>query len=221
VKGYANRYSLLVGLLFLALIGVATIHTLNGGGDKILGLEDRPPRWPLPEFAVPDAAGSLEGDANVYQDDCGSASLPCSEDPPRVPACQITTAGAIRDCDLFDKPLVISFWFGTENRCEAEQGVVSTVAERYRGQVNFLSLDSLDSRESVREAIRANAWKMPVGFDRDGAVAALFEVAACPTFAYVYPGGTLEGSGIGRLDVGGLSHHVRELLTATKVAEGG
>jgi hypothetical protein len=221
MKGYANRYSLLVGLLFLALIAVATIHTLSGGGDKILGLEDRPPRWPLPEFAVPDAAGKLEGDANVYQDDCGSASLPCSEDPPRVPACQITTAGAIRVCDLFDKPLVLSFWFGTENNCEAEQGVVSEVARRYRGRVNFLSLDSLDSRDSVREAIVKNGWTMPVGFDRDGAVAALFEVAACPTFAYVYPGGTLQSSGIGRLDVGALSHHVDELLMATKVAEGG
>jgi hypothetical protein len=221
VKGVTNRYSLLVGLLFLILIGVATLHTLDGGGDKILGLEDRPPRWPLPEFAVPNAAGKLEGDANVYQDDCGSSSLPCDEDPQRVPACRITTAGAIRDCELFDKPLVISFWFGTKNECEREQSVVSTVAERYRGEVNFLSLDSLDSRDSVREAIRENGWTMPVGFDRDGAVAALFEVAACPTFAYVYPGGTLQSSGIGELGVGGLSHHVRELLKATKVAEGG
>jgi hypothetical protein len=221
VKGYANRYSLLVGLIFLALIGVATIHTIDGGGDKILGLEDRPPRWPLPEFAVPNALGKLEGDANVYQDDCGSSSLPCDEDPPRVPACRITTPGAIRDCDLFDKPLVISFWFGTNGKCEEQQGVVSEVAERYGGEVNFLSLDSLDSRDSVREVIRAHGWKMPVGFDRDGAVAALFEVAACPTFAYVYPGGTLQASSIGQLGVGGLSHHVRELLMATKVAEGG
>ena len=91
--GRGNRYSLASGSLFLAVIGVATIHTLNGGGDKILGLEDRPPRWPVPEFAVPDAAGKLEGDANVYQDDCGSSSLPCSEEPPRVPACKITTPG--------------------------------------------------------------------------------------------------------------------------------
>jgi hypothetical protein len=221
VKGLANRYSLIVGVIFLILIGLATLRTLSGGSEDTLGLEVQPVRWPLPEFAVPVATSNLEGDANIYQDDCGSSTLPCSEDPPRVPACRITTPGAIRVCDLFDRPLVISFWFGTESGCERQQDVVSTVAARYRGQVNFLSLDVRDSRGSVRELVRERGWRMPVGFDRDGAVAALYRVGGCPTFAYAYPGGTLEGASIGELGVGGLSHHVEELLNATKVAERG
>jgi hypothetical protein len=221
VKGVANRYSLIVGLIFLILIALATLHTLSGGGEDTLGLDKQPSRWPLPEFAVPVAASELEGDANIYQDDCGSSSLPCSEDPQRVPACRIATRGAIRVCDFFDRPLVISFWFGTDSGCERQQDVVSTVAARYRGQVNFLSLDVRDSRGSVRELVRERGWGMPVGFDRDGAVAALYRVGGCPTFAYVYPGGTLEGATIGELGVGGLSHHVGELLKATRVAERG
>ncbi|HVS99783.1 MAG TPA: hypothetical protein VHE08_04630 [Solirubrobacterales bacterium] len=221
MKGATNRYSIAVGLIFLVVIGLATLHTLGGGGEDILGLDEQPPRWAIPEFAVPAAAGSLEGDANVFQDDCGSASLPCPERPPRVPACRIATPGAIRVCDLFDRPLVISFWFGTSNDCEREQDVVSAVAERYRGRVNFLSLDSLDSRDSVRELVRRHGWRMPVGCDRDGAVAALFKVAACPTFAYVYPGGTMRSAGIGRLGVRALGQHVEELLNATRVAERG
>jgi thiol-disulfide isomerase/thioredoxin len=221
VKGVANRYSVIVGLIFLILIALATLHTLSGGGEDTLGLDKQPSRWPLPEFAVPAAAGELEGDANVYQDDCGSSSLPCSESPQRVPACQITTRGAIRVCDLFDRPLVISFWFGTDGGCERQQDVVSEVAARYVGQVNFLSLDVRDSRGSVRELVRERGWEMPVGFDRDGAVAALYRVGGCPTFAYAYPGGTLEGASAGELGVGGLSHHVEELLNATRVAERG
>ncbi len=217
-----DRYSLAVGLIFLALIAVATIHTLGGGGgEDTLGLDRQPPRWPLPEFAVPAAAGGLEGDANVYQDDCAGSSLPCPEGSVRAPACRIATPGAIRVCDLFDRPLVISFWFGTESGCEAEQNVVSAVAERYRGRVNFLSLDVRDSRGSVRELVREHAWKMPVGFDRDGAVAALYRVGGCPTFAYAYPGGTLQGASIGELGVGALSQHVQRLLNATRVAERG
>jgi hypothetical protein len=217
-----DRYSIAVGLIFLALIAVASIHTLTGGSaEDTLGLDKQPARWPLPEFAVPAAAGGLEGDANVYQDDCGSSSLPCSEDPPRVPACQITTRGAIRDCDLFGRPLVISFWFGTDSGCERQQNVVSAVAARYRGRVNFLSLDVRDSRGPVRELVREHHWAMPVGFDRDGAVASLFRVGLCPTFAYAYPGGTLQSAGIGEISVSGLSHHVRELLNATRVAERG
>ena len=40
---------------------------------------------------------------------------------------------------------------------------------------------------------------MPVGYDRDGAVASLYQVGGCPTFAYVYPGGTLQSASIGDL----------------------
>jgi hypothetical protein len=221
IKGVSNRYSLLVGLVFLALVVVATIHTLSGGGEQTLGLDKQPSRWPLPEFAVPAAAGGLEGDANIYQDDCESSSLPCPDGSTRAPACQIATRGAIRVCDLFDRPLVISFWFGTSGTCEAQQNVVSEVASRYRGRVNFLSLDVRDSRGSVRELVREHGWVMPVGFDRDGAVAALYRVGGCPTFAYAYPGGTLQSASAGKLDVRGLSQHVDELLNATRVAEGG
>jgi hypothetical protein len=221
VKGLSNRYSLGVGLIFLALIVVAAIHTLNGGGgEDTLGLDKQPARWPFPEFAVPAAAGTLEGDANVYQDDCESSSLPCPGGSKRDPACQITTPGAIRVCDLFGRPLVISFWFGTSGTCEAQQNIVSTVAGRYRGRVNFLSLDVRDSRGSVRELVRERGWGMPVGFDRDGAVAALYRIGGCPTFAYAYPGGTLQSASIGELGVRGLSQHVDELLNATRVAEG-
>ena len=187
-----DRYSIVVGLLFLALIVVATIQTLSGGGaEGTLGLDRQPPRWPLPEFAVPAAAGQLEGDANVAQDDCEVSALPCPGTPVAPPACRIDTPGALRVCDLFDRPLVISFWFTKGGDCADQQDVVDATYRRYRGRVNFLSLDVRDDRETVRELIRRHGWEMPVGYDRDGAVASLYRVGGCPTFAYVYPGGTL------------------------------
>jgi len=217
-----DRYSLIVGLFFLILVAVATIHTLGGGGaEETLGLDPQPPRWPLPEFAVPVAAGALEGDANVAQDDCGSSSVPCPEDPPRKPACRIGTPGAIRVCDLFNRPLVISFWFTKGGDCADQQDVVDSVYERYRGQVNFLSLDIHDDRETVRELIRQHGWKMPVGYDRDGAVGSLYKVDGCPTFAYAYPGGTLESASAGDLTVSQLTAKVRRLLVASRAAEMG
>jgi hypothetical protein len=86
--------------------------------------------------------------------------------------------------------------------------------------VNFLSLDIRDDRDTVRELIRRRGWEMPVGYDRDGAVAGLYRVGGCPTFAYVYPGGTLESASIGELDQGELSDRVERLLRATRTAEG-
>ncbi|MEX2106685.1 MAG: TlpA disulfide reductase family protein [Solirubrobacterales bacterium] len=216
-----DRYSIAVGLLFLVLVAVATLNTLSGGGGEgTLGLDRLPDRWPLPEFAVPDAAGRLEGDANVAQDDCEAAAVPCPGDAVRDPACGISTPGAIRVCDLFDRPLVLSFWFTKGGSCAAQQDAVDTVFRRYRGRVNFLSVDVRDDRDTVRELIRQHGWGMPVGYDRDGAVASLYRVGGCPTFAYAYPGGTLEGASLD-LSVAQLSARVRRLLAASREAETG
>ncbi|HEY3552685.1 MAG TPA: TlpA disulfide reductase family protein [Solirubrobacterales bacterium] len=214
-----DRYSLVVGLLFLVVIAIASFHTLGGGGGgETLGLDQFPAHWPLPEFAVPAGASQLEGDANVAQDDCESSALPCPEDAQRTPACRITTKGAIRICDFFDRPLVISFWFTKGDGCVDQQDVVQRVYERYRGRVGFLSLDIRDSRDALRELIRQHRWTLPVGFDRDGAVATLYGVGGCPTFAYVYPGGTLQSASIGDLTASQLSGKIDRLLAATKAA---
>ncbi len=215
-----DRYSIAVGLIFLAVIAVATIQTLGGGGGGgILGIDAQPPRWPLPEFAVPLAAGPLEGDANVAQDDCESAAIPCPRDARRAPACRIPPRGAIRVCDFFDRPLVISFWFTKGGDCERQQDVVNRVYERYRGRVNFLSLNVRDDRDTVRELVRRRGWTVPVGYDRDGAVAGLYKVGGCPTFAYAYPGGTLQSASITDLTEAELGARVEGLLDATRAAE--
>jgi hypothetical protein len=217
-----DRYTILVGLVFLALIVVAVVSKIGEGGEGTLGLEQQPERWPLPEFAVPVAAGQLEGDANIAQDDCSTSQLPCPEDARRTPACRISEPESIRVCDLFDRPSLISFWFtkGGDN-CVVEQDAVDRAYRRYRGRVRFLSLDIRDDRDTVRNLIQERHWQMPVGYDRDGAVASLYRVGGCPTFAYVYPGGTLQSASVGVLSAGQLGQRIDSLLSATAAAEGG
>lgn len=216
-----DRYSGVVGLLFLAVIVVATVNTLDGGGGgDTLGLDKLPQRWPLPEFAVPAGASQLEGDANVAQDDCETSAIPCPEDSERTPACGIEKTNAIRVCDFFDRPLVLSFWFSKGGGdCVEQQDVVERVYRRYRGRVGFLSVDIRDDRDTLRDLIEERGWTMPVGYDRDGAVGSLYGIGLCPTFAYVYPGGTLQSASIGELDAAQLSDRVDRLLVATAAAE--
>jgi hypothetical protein len=215
-----DRYSIVVGLIFLAVIVVAGANTIGGGGGgETLGLDRLPPRWPLPQFAVPAGAGKLEGDANVSQDDCETSAIPCPEDSRRIPACRIDLREAIRVCDLFDRPLVISFWFAQGSGCVEQQDLVERAHRRYRGEVGFLSLDIRDDRETLRDLIRQRGWMMPVGYDRDGAVASLYGVGGCPTFAYVYPGGTLQSASIGELTERELEKRIDRLLAATAAAE--
>jgi thiol-disulfide isomerase/thioredoxin len=211
-----SRYSIIVGLLFLALIVVAFANNLATRDSGTLGLDEENTDLPLPEFAVPAALGGLEGDANVYQDDCDTSELPCPEDAERTPACRVELREVIRVCDLFDRPLVISFWFTRGGDCETQQDVVSSVSERYRERVNFLSLNVRDDRDQVRSLIRERGWSMPVGHDRDGAVSNIYRVGGCPTFVFAYPGGILERATIGELDAAALSRSVDRLLAASR-----
>jgi hypothetical protein len=215
-----DRYSLFVGLIFAAIIVLAVVNTV-GKDEGTLGLDKVAQRWPLPEFAVPRAGGRLEGDANVAQDDCETAQTPCPQGSRRTPACSVRLPGAIRICDLFGRPLVLSFWFARGGNCVEQQDVVDRAYARYRGRVNFLSLNVRDDRDTVRELTRRHRWQMPIGYDRDGAVGALYGIGGCPTFAYVYPGGTLQDASIGELTSEQLDAHVEALLRATVAAEGG
>jgi hypothetical protein len=209
-------YSTLVGLLFLAVILVGTISTLGSSDDQVLGLDEIDTDLPLAEFAVPVATSNLEGDANIAQDDCQVEQLPCPADDRRAPACEIKVAHSIRVCDYFDRPLILSFWFTKGgDSCEIQQDVVSQVSRRYRGRVGFISIDVRDSRDSVRDLVRSRGWKMPVGYDHDGAVATLYRVGGCPTFVYAYPGGILESASIGELNAAQLSAKADDLIAAT------
>ena len=212
-------YSTVVGLLFLAVIVVWTIHSINSHNQGILGLNKSSTDEPLAEFAVPVAASNLEGDANIAQDDCESDHLPCPADQRRTPACEVRGPNVIRVCDYFNLPLVISFWFTRGGNCEDQQDVVSAVSRRYRGRVNFLSIDVRDSRGSVRDLVRGRGWRMPVGYDHDGALSTLYRVGGCPTFVYAYPGGILESASIGDLGPSELSAKVDALLAATRSKE--
>ena len=98
--------------------------------------------------------------------------------------------------DLFDKPLAISFWFTRGGDCIAPQDAFDDAAAKYGDDVNFLSLNVRDSRETVQGIIDERGWKVPVGLDPDGAVSNLFRVGGCPTLLLAYPGGIIYDSPI-------------------------
>jgi thiol-disulfide isomerase/thioredoxin len=210
----SRRYPTFVGIAFLVLIAVATVNTIrtNGGATLERGT-------PLPEFAVPDArTGPLDKDANIAQDDCSTSENPCPSDASRPSACQIPRAGAIRVCDLFDRPLVISFWFTKGASCLPTQDLADQAARRYRGRVNFLSINIRDDPSTVRQIASEHRWTMPVGYDRDGAVSDLYRVGVCPTLIFAYPGGILdfEKIGTGELSAPMLNADVQRLLRQSR-----
>jgi thiol-disulfide isomerase/thioredoxin len=192
-KGPGRRYSTFVGIAFLVLIVVATLNTIRTQDSGTLGVSSGDRGMPLAEFAVPNALppAPLDRDANIFQDDCSTSENPCPADARRPPACQIPRQGAIRICDLFDRPLVLSFWFTRGADCLPTQDALDDLAGEYRGRVNFLSVNARDDPADVRGIAQERGWSLPVGYDRDGAVSDLYRVGGCPTVAFAYPGGIL------------------------------
>lgn len=217
-RGRPGRaYSLFVGAAFVVLVAVALVNTLRTSEGGLLGA-GADHGMAVPQFAVPEALGPVEGDANVYQDDCEGSQIPCPADQRRVPACEVRGGDVIRVCDLFDRPLVLSFWFTRGADCLPTQDSVDAVAGRYEGRVNFLSINVRDDRDSVRETIRERGWSVPVGYDADGAVSNIYRVGVCPTVAFLYPGGILREARVGsaELDEASLAEHVDRLLRESR-----
>jgi thiol-disulfide isomerase/thioredoxin len=208
-------YSLIVGIAFLALIAVAAVNLISTKNKGVLGASGEGD-LPLAQFAVPDARSGAGGDANIAQDDCDAARIPCPSGNTRTPACKVDVPGAIRVCDFFDKPLVLSFWFTRGGDCETQEDVFERAYRRYSPEVNFLAVDVRDSESEVRKLIAERGWTHPIGLDRDGALSNLYRVGGCPTFVYAYPGGILQHTSIGRLDDQRFSQNVDQLIAATK-----
>lgn len=216
----ASRYSLFVGLAFIALVVVAIVSAIETEGGGTLGSDPAAARGlPIAEFALPEIGGGLDGDANIAQDDCETSLNPCPEDQVREPACEIDDAGAIRICDLFDRPLAISFWFTRGGDCLPTQDAFDEVASRRGDEVNFLSINILDDRAEVERIVRDRGWTVTTGHDADGAASNLFGIGGCPTIVLAYPGGIMQTAVAGSVSATQIDGLVDELIAASEERE--
>jgi hypothetical protein len=176
--GY-GRYVAVVGLVLLGLITLNTLLTHPRGASGIA------PGEALPPFAVPLAAGSLEGDADIAKHaDEGSSG--------RVPACAERGPRILNVCELYERgPLVLAL-FVNGGSCAAVLEELQSVAPSFPG-VRFAAVAIRGSRSALRRLVVARQLTLPVGFDRDGALAVLYKVSTCPQLTFAYPGGAAQG----------------------------
>lgn len=198
------NYMTVVGLVFLAVVLVALFNMLRTTDSGTVGIGTVGIGEKAAPFAVPLALSDLNGDANI--------------DPEK--ACSVPGKDVLRICDYFGRPLVMSFWFTRgASSCIDQQDVFDQVAARYRRKAGFVSINIRDDRDRVRDLIEEHDWKVPVGYDRDGAVSNIYRVGGCPTFLFFNPGGVLEEAEIGETDPAKLGAQVRSLVNGNPQAE--
>jgi len=187
-----------VGLAILAYIALNTLRTAGPGSRGV------PAGRPLPPFAVPLATSTLEGDADV-------ATRPNQGAAGRRPACAVRGPRILNSCQLAERgPVALAFFATRSRRCGDQVGVLDRLRGRF-GDVGFAAVAVRGSRAAVRALVRARGWRLPVGYDHDGAVADEYAVAVCPTITFAYRGGRVAGTSLAALDAAGVERWLRRI----------
>lgn len=173
----ASRYTWFIGLVGFLLVVLVTLNTLTtdseleGGG---LGEGDR-----LLPFAVPLAAGDLDGDANLATK-AGQGQFG------ERPACEVRGPEILNICEEWERgPVVLAIFPANAGRCRSVLDQFQRVAPRFR-DVRFVAVGSRGDRDELR-----GAWGFPVGWDRDGQVLARYGVVDCPQVTFAKQGGVI------------------------------
>jgi hypothetical protein len=202
----APRYGGYVGLLALLILALITINTIVTKPNGVKGVA---PGERLPPFAVPLALGTLNGDADTATHaDEGTAG--------RVPACAERGPQILNICQLYERAPVVLALFVDSGSCSAVLADMQAVSASFPG-VRFVAVAIKGKRPRLRRLIRSRGLSLPVGIDRDGALAALYKLATCPQLTFAYPGGVVQSNALlRRPSKATLRERVAQLVAASR-----
>jgi hypothetical protein len=198
----ASRYAWFVGVVVVLVIATLMVQTQRPAGQGARGL---PAGARLPAFAAPLAASDLEGDANIAPPKCDDRGACAVRGPRLLNSCQLAERG----------PSAVAFVVAKAGRCTAELDALARVRRRHPG-VQVAAVAIRGDRGDLRSLVRSRGWGFPVAQDRDGAVANLFGVVACPQVTYALPGGRVTGTTVGEQGAAALDRRLRALERAAR-----
>jgi hypothetical protein len=167
-----------VVLAVLAIGVLVSLFTLfNGsrpvGSENLIGK-------PLPGFAAPLASSTQNGDSNVYTEAQAKAVKSTA-------ACDVNLPGVFNSCEDLKGQAIVTFWNTTKSECVTDVATLNDFAADHP-DVNVVAVSFDQTESTVRSFVGPKGWKIPIAIDRDGAVAALYSVAGCPSTFFARDG---------------------------------
>lgn len=186
-----SRFAWLVGVAAILVVAAISIQGARPDAPGARGLRTGAP---LPPFAVPLATSGIV---------CDDASDPCDANVARAadqgeagsrPACSVRGPTVLNVCEVNERgPLVLGLVASRAASCTRDFDRLATIA-RARPGLQVATVVIGGSLSDAREVVRERGWRHPVGWDRDGAVAALYGVAVCPYVTVVRADGRVQGT---------------------------
>lgn len=169
-------YRRIIGAIGLGIAIVISALSFITRGVGPIGI---PPGHGLHWFVAPLATSNLVGDANLAPH--------CNPAQPDTRALNICPWLANR------APLVIAFFIPGSGDCTREINTVQAVSTQFRsGSVQFSAVAVRTGRTQSAALVQQHHWTIPVAYDRDGAVGAIYGVQACPLLELAYRGGLVK-----------------------------
>ena len=191
----------LVGVVGVVVLAYITVNTLRTERLDPHGLDRG---TPLPPFAMPLARSGSDKDADV-------ATRAGSGPAGKRPACSVRGPEILNLCELSERgPVVLAFFAEPSDRCDDEIDLLDRIRPRYP-RVQFAAVAIRGDRDDLRRRVRERGWRLPVGHDRDGAVANAYAVAVCPTITFAARGGEIQGTAFGSQTERELAAELEEL----------
>ncbi len=186
-----RRPSAIAGVVALAVLAYITYNSIVTEGPGSRGVEAGSD---LPAFAVPLALSGLEGLPNLTER-----------------ACDVRGEEVLNVCELADRgPVVLAFFAEPIDRCVEQIDMLDRLRARFP-DVRFAAVAIRGDREELRERVREHGWRLPVGYDENGAVANAYAVAVCPQITFAERGGEVTGTTFGSQSEAALARMIEEL----------
>jgi hypothetical protein len=201
----------LVGVVGVVVLAYITVNTLRTERLDPHGLDRG---TPLPPFAMPLARSGSDKDADV-------ATRAGSGPAGKRPACSVRGPEILNLCELSERgPVVLAFVVTAVGECARQVDVLDRVAVRVPG-VEFAAVAVREDHDDLRDRARERGWRVPVGYDHDGAAANLYGFGVvCPLLTFAGRDGRVAGTELGFLDDRALTARAEALAAGRRLAEG-
>jgi hypothetical protein len=200
-----GRYAGAFALVILALVTLNTVLTKPNGAAGV------PPGERMPPFAVPLAQSRLEGDADI-------ATRAHEGQQGNIAACSLRGPAILNICQLYEQGPVVLALFVNGGSCTHVLDEMNALVARFPG-VRFAAVALKGDRGQLRRLVATRRLRYPVGFDRDGSLAALYSLATCPQVTFAYRGGIVQSKAfLGNPSPAELRSRVQELLASSPSA---